>query len=78
MSTPTPLLDAIDDLRAMVAHLARDAAGERCDLTTDAGPGRCPGIVTAIRFEDGFTDAVCGHHADTARHRGALVVDLAP
>lgn len=78
MTTPATPLDEVDDLRAMVAHLARHAAGERCDLTTDAGPGHCPGSVTAIRFEDGFTDAVCGHHADTARHRGALVVDLAP
>lgn len=36
--------------------------------------GRCPGLMAAIRWEDGFADEVCERHAAEAEKRGAVVV----
>lgn len=48
--------------------------GEDCEVATQDGKGRCIEEATAVRWESGFVDMVCDHHADRAEGRGALIV----
>lgn len=48
--------------------------GVDCEVATQSGAGRCIETAVAVRWENGFADAVCDHHAETAKGRGALVV----
>jgi hypothetical protein len=68
----------IATLRRLAEHLASEVADarSRCELTTDTGSGRCKGGAAAVRWEAGFADVVCQHHADTATERGAVVVQM--
>lgn len=61
----------------LAQHLASEHIESRCEVTMPNSPHpapRCRGRATAIRFESGFADSVCGHHAQRARDRGSLVV----
>lgn len=58
----------------LVQHLATTALTRRCELTADDGMRRCEEDAVAIRWEDGFADSVCEHHAATAIARGAIIV----
>lgn len=65
-------------LLAAAQHLTEEVLSQRlvniCDLTAVKGSGPCLRRSVAIRWEDGFADLVCEHHAQTARDRGALVI----
>jgi hypothetical protein len=58
-----------------VQHLVSEvlASGD-CEIATAGGSGRCIEDAVAVRWEHGFADQVCEHHAQTSIARGALVV----
>lgn len=70
-----------DEARALAQHLA--VITERyCEVTGSPETGQrrdggCSEHPVAIRWEHGFADEVCEHHAATAVARGALVVPRA-
>lgn len=49
-------------------------SSEDCEIATQGGAGRCLDDAVAVRWEHGFADQVCEHHAQTAIERGAVVV----
>jgi hypothetical protein len=64
--------------------MARCLLGEQCEATADpthvrgTSPldreGRCTNPSVAMRWEQGFGDAVCEKHGARAEERGALVL----
>jgi len=62
-------------LRRLAAHLATEVIGEDTRCTVAVDDGRCPNEARAVRWEDGYADAVCELHSATAQARGAVVVD---
>lgn len=74
-----------NEILRLAQHLVSETVAGRCKLTAFPGEarereewkenrGRCPHDAVAIRWEDGFADAVCERHAVNAEDRGALVV----
>lgn len=75
----------VDDLARQVAEVTRLAqhlaviTERHCEVTGSPETGQradggCSGRAVAIRWEHGFADEVCEHHAATASARGALVI----
>lgn len=60
--------------RRFAEHLASEIIGGTCELTGDGTNGACDQAAVAVRWEHGFADSVCQHHAETALARGAEVV----
>ena len=57
-----------------VEHLASMVLdGEDCEVATQGGAGRCIEEAVAVRWEKGFADRVCEHHAERAADRGAVI-----
>lgn len=65
---------AAETLCRLSAHLANEIVSEdvRCAVAVDED--RCPRRARAMRWEDGYTDAVCELHAAIAQARGAVVI----
>lgn len=83
--TSTASTKSLVRLAAALAYEVITPGIGRCELTADAGTperredwpedrGRCPGLIHALRWEDGFIDRVCERHAANAEERGAVVV----
>lgn len=66
---------AADTLRRLAAHLATEVISEDPRCTVAADDGRCPHEARAVRWEDGYADAVCELHSATAQARGAVVIE---
>ena len=62
-------------LLRLAQHLASSEVdgGGLCHIVCSTGE-RCEEPDAAIRWENGFADIVCEHHAQAARYRDALVV----
>jgi hypothetical protein len=59
----------------LAQHLVSEMlSGEDCEIATQGGVGRCIENAVAVRWDHGFADMVCDHHAQTAAERGAVVV----
>jgi len=65
---------AVATSRRLAAHLATEVIGEDSGCTVAADDGRCPHEARAVRWEDGYTDALCELHSATAQARGAIVI----
>lgn len=59
--------DEIEVLQRFAQHLASELVdgGGWCHLAKESG-GRCKEPDAAVRWENGFADVVCEHHAETA------------
>lgn len=64
----------VNEILRLAQHLASEVVTGGCEVTASPAPGRCPHQAVALRWEDGFADAVCERHAADADQRGALVV----
>lgn len=72
-STPVPAVEPTVPL-SLAERLLPDLPWDDCELVGRSGSGRCIEPAVAVRWEDGFLDEVCEHHAHRAAARGAVVV----